>query len=78
WNTTLNASFLKLGYTRLISDQCVYIRRGGSDISIIAVHVDDMTILASSDAHMASIESELSAEFSIKLLGEIRQLLGME
>ena len=78
WNLKLNDSFLKLGYIRLVSDQCVYIRRNGSDIAIVAVHVDDMTILASSDLLMSQIESELDSEFSIKRLGEIRQLLGME
>jgi transposase InsO family protein len=78
WNLQLNDSFLKLGYTRLTSDQCVYIRRAGADMSIIAVHVDDMTILTSSDSLMSRVEAELDAEFTIKKLGAIRQLLGME
>jgi len=78
WNLQLNSSFLKLGFTRLLSDQCVYIRRQNSDITIVAVHVDDMTVLTSSDALMEQVESELNSEFSIKKLGEIRQLLGME
>jgi hypothetical protein len=78
WNLQLNSSFLKLGYTRLISDQCVYIRHHNSDIAIVAVHVDDMTVLTSSPALMEQVESELNSEFSIKKLGEIRQLLGME
>jgi hypothetical protein len=61
WNLQLNSSFLKLGYTRLISDRCVYIRRHNSDIVIVAVHVDDMTVLISSPALMEQVESELNS-----------------
>jgi hypothetical protein len=78
WNLELNKSFVTHGYTRLLSDQCVYLKRDGTDITIIAVHVDDMTILASSSALMAEAEAELETMFNIKKLGEIRQLLGME
>ena len=78
WNLELNSSFVSHGYTRLLSDQCVYIKRNGADITIVAVHVDDMTVLASSPALMAAAESELESMFNIKKLGDIRQLLGME
>ena len=78
WNLQLNSSFLRLGFTRFLSDQCVYVRRNEFGIAIIAVHVDDMTILTSSESLMSQVETELESEFSIKRLGEIRQLLGME
>jgi hypothetical protein len=78
WNIELNKSFLDHSYSRLLSDQCVYIKRNGSDITIIAVHVDDMTILASSPTVMSAAERELESMFDVKKLGEIRQLLGMQ
>ena len=62
WNEKLNATFLKLGYTRLISDQCVYIRKQDQSLSIVAVHVDDMTIFASNDDVMSRIK-EIQEEF---------------
>jgi len=65
-------------YTRLLSDQCVYIKRNNADITIVAVHVDDMIVLASTPALMAAAESELEFMFNIKKLGAVRQLLGME
>jgi len=67
-----------LGFTRLIADQCVYIRRDSSSIAIIAVHVDDMTILASNDLLMAQVKTKLSTKFNVQDLGPVRQILGME
>jgi hypothetical protein len=78
WNLALNTTFLSHGYCRLLSDQCVYIKRNNADITVIAVHVDDMTILASSTALMTVAETDLESMFNVKKLGAIRQLLGME
>lgn len=78
WNLTLDTSFKKLNYTQLISDQCIYIRQNAKEIAIVAVHVDDMSIFASSNELMKTIKNELAAKFSIKKLGKLCQLLGME
>ncbi|KAF5374058.1 hypothetical protein D9757_010721 [Collybiopsis confluens] len=78
WNLTLDSSFKELGFTRLLSDQCVYIRRSQKGIVIVAVHVDDMSIFASSDELMTETEVQLESKFSINKLGPLRQLLGME
>lgn len=67
-----------MGFTRLIADQCVYIRRDEHGIGIIAVHVDDMTILASDDLLMAQIKAELGSKFDVQDLGPVKQILGME
>ena len=78
WNEKLNKAFLKLGYTRLMSDQCVYIRRQDQNLSIVAVHVDDMTIFASNDDIMSEIKKELADIFTITDLGELKQVVGFE
>ena len=78
WNEKLNATFLKLGYTRLISDQCVYIRKQDQSLSIVAVHVDDMTIFASNDDVMSEIKEEFKKNFTITDLGELKQVVGFE
>jgi hypothetical protein len=78
WNKKLNSEFLNLGFTRLIADQCVYIRRNELGIVIIAVHVDDMTILASDDTLMSQAKAELGSKFDVQDLGPVRQILGME
>ena len=53
WNKKLNSEFISLGFTRLIADQCVYIQWNTDGIIIVAIYVDDMTILASSNTLMS-------------------------
>jgi len=48
WNIELNTAFKSLGFIQLIADQCVYVcydPASGSP-TIVAVHVDDMTLCA--------------------------------
>ncbi|KAJ2968982.1 hypothetical protein NUW54_g13069 [Trametes sanguinea] len=78
WNIELDNVFKKLGFTRLTSDQCVYLRVRSGATCIMAVHVDDMTILASSLETTESLKRELSAHFELSDLGPIRQVVGLE
>jgi len=48
WNIELDTAFKSLGFIQLIADQCVYVccdPASGSP-TIVAVHVDDMTLYA--------------------------------
>ena len=67
--------FLKLRYTQLISDQCVYIRKQDQFLSIVAVHIDDMTIFASNDDVMSEIKEEFKENFTITDLGVSKRYL---
>jgi hypothetical protein len=80
WNRTLDSAFKELGFTRLISDQCVYLRRKTptSSPTIVAVHVDDMTLFAQTDAELSRVKGELSSKFTVTDLGELKTILGME
>lgn len=79
WNKTLDAAFKDLGFTRLISDQCVYVRRSsdGSPV-IVSVHVDDMTLFARTDEELAQLKGELRSKFEVTDLGPLTHILGME
>lgn len=61
WNQRFDKELRALGFSRLIGDPCVYIRRSGSQISMLGLHVDDMEFFCSTDAAVP--------EF-IKLLGD--------
>lgn len=78
WNETLDKQFKKIGFQRLLSDRCVYVRCTDSDIIIVAVHVDDMSIYASNRELITRTEDELESAFEITRLGDAKQLLGME
>jgi len=78
WNKKLNSEFISLGFTQLIADQCVYIQRNTDGIVIVAIHVDNMTILASSNTLMSQVKSDLNLKFDTQDLGLVKQILGME
>ena len=71
WNAELDGTFAKLGFTRLLSDQCVYLRTHRSTIWIIAVHVDDMVLLTPSIEITAQLHHELEQHFEVSNLGPI-------
>ncbi|KAJ3007540.1 hypothetical protein NUW54_g3514 [Trametes sanguinea] len=78
WNIALDGAFKSLNFTRLISDQCVYLCTRNSDIALVAVHVDDMTLLTSSPQTTDALKQELAAHFELFNLGPIRQVVGLE
>jgi hypothetical protein len=78
WNKTLDRAFTKLGYTRLFSDQCVYFRIDGDKFTIVAVHVDNMLLLATDHALMDQLKKGLASKFKVSDLGELKLMVGME
>jgi hypothetical protein len=78
WNERLDKQFQKINFTRLLSDQCVYVWHNDSGIIITLVHIDDMTIYASYGNLIMEAEKELEEAFEISRLGDIKQLLGIE
>ncbi|TFY52995.1 hypothetical protein EVJ58_g9697 [Rhodofomes roseus] len=78
WNIKLNDALLSLGFTRLHSDPCVYIRRTKDDrLAIVGVHVDDMALLTDSHEDMKKLKDELNAKFDLKDEGPMRHFLGL-
>lgn len=74
----LATSFGLMGFNRLHSDPCVYTRYTTTDVTIVGVHVDDMTVLASSEGTMSKFKEELAKHYKITDLGVARQIVGME
>ena len=78
WNVKLNNVMVnQLGYHRLAVDHCVYTRSTTEGTSMIAVHVDDMCVAASSPTEMARLKSDLGKCFDLVDLGEVKWLLGI-
>src|SRR5271168_3478908 len=78
WNDELNQSFIGMEYTGLFSDQCVYIRHQEHDLTLAAVHTDDITILGSDIDATKKAKAELGQHFTITDLGEAKQIIGLE
>ena len=65
-------------YTRLFSDQCVYIRHQEHDLVLAAVHTDDITALGLDIDAIKKAKAELGKYFTITDLGEAKQIVGLE
>lgn len=78
WNKTLVDALKKIGFHRLESDKCVFIRFKDGELELIGVHVDDMLIAAPNDDLANQIKAEIETIFNITDLGHMREYLGME
>ena len=65
WNDELNLLFIRMEYSRLFSDQCFYIRHQEHDLTIAAIHTDDITILGSDIDAIKKAKAELGQHFTI-------------
>ena len=68
----LNDFLTMRGYQQLNADHCTYIYTTGHDFTILAVHIDDMAILAPNRQVMDTAKQEISSKFPCKDLEPMR------
>jgi len=78
WNKALDSKLIKFGFSRLISDQCVYINQDGDKISIITVWVDDLLLFTSTDELMTKTKNYIKSEWETTDIGEPTKIVGIE
>lgn len=79
WYAKIDDFFIRdLGMESNPADECVYVRRKGGQILIIALYVDDILIACSSKSILDDMKQQLTARFKMKDLGESRIILGMD
>jgi hypothetical protein len=77
WHAKINGFLVGvLGFSRNVSDECVFVRIQGGLIAIIALYVDDMLIASNDIGILNEIKQGLSQEFEMKDMGEARMCLG--
>jgi hypothetical protein len=77
WNRRLNGAMISLGFQRISVEHSLYSRKRDGHTSLVAVHVDDLCIAASSKSEMAKFKKELACKFEITDLGPIKWILGI-
>ncbi|TFY50793.1 hypothetical protein EVG20_g11324 [Dentipellis fragilis] len=79
WYQKLTWIFVdRLGLVRCQVDQAVFYRRDESSTLIVAVHVDDCTIAATSKELVESFKAKVREFVEVTDLGELHWLLGIE
>jgi hypothetical protein len=80
WNKELDAFIVSLGFTRLISDPCLYTKqsRTGRQI-ILSTYVDDIPSLHAreDETEWGEIKQQFNSKYKIKFLGEAEWLLSL-
>ncbi|MGB9152505.1 MAG: reverse transcriptase domain-containing protein, partial [Alphaproteobacteria bacterium] len=81
WNDALNAFIVSIGFTRLASDTCVYVKRTVSgNMIVISIFVDDIvSAYASVDEREWLVVKKLFlSKYKMKDLGDVSWILGMK
>jgi hypothetical protein len=77
WNQLLNRTITQLGFRRLKSDSCVYVRRVGKLVIMLTLWVDDLLIADNNPAWRLELLDCLMAQFKLSACTELTWLLGM-
>ena len=76
WNRAFHNHMEQIGFRSCSADPCVYIRAENS-VSIVAVYVDDLIILTSTQEEMDSVKADLEEKFRMKDMGLLHYCLGI-
>jgi Reverse transcriptase (RNA-dependent DNA polymerase) len=80
WYQKLSSVFDSLGFKQCAVDQAVYFRAIGTkgDLTVVVVHVDDCSIVATTIRLVEELKAGLRAHFEVTDLGELHWMLGIE
>ncbi|KAK9001076.1 hypothetical protein V6N11_082868 [Hibiscus sabdariffa] len=78
WNLCFNDAIKEFGFIRNEDEPCVYKKISGSIVSFLILYVDDILIIGNDIPTLQSIKTWLSSCFSMKDLGEVAYILGVE
>ena len=78
WYLKFDSFMLENGFTKCQSDHCVYFQRYvTNEFIILSLYVDDMLVAGSSMRKIEELKKLMAKKFSMKDLGEAKQILGM-
>ena len=76
WNKAFRECVENIGFTQGPADPCVFIRKEDT-LTIIAVHVDDLMILAKNISEMERLKDGLKLQFKMKDMGQLHYYVGV-
>jgi hypothetical protein len=78
WNLELNSRLTNIGFRRLKSDPCTYIRESADGTEIITVWVDDLLLFSDHASLMNQLKEQLKSILDVTDLGEPKKIVGIE
>ena len=77
WNIKIHQVLVKLGFTRMEADHCVYRFVNNATIIWLCLYVDDLLLFSNHLPALSAFKRRLAAEFRMKDLGEAKFVLGI-
>ena len=77
WNTVFKQYLEYINSKQSTADPCVFVSTGGPNLTIIAVYVDDLIVIAKTPETMKKIKDSLADRFKMKDLGDLHYCLGI-
>ena len=78
WNTQFNEGVEQMGFRRLLSDSCVYIRWQQNDFQIITVWVDNLLLFTNTEIGMHLTKTQIAQRWHVTNIGKLTQIIGIE
>ncbi|KAI3655721.1 hypothetical protein MP638_001418, partial [Amoeboaphelidium occidentale] len=78
WNIALNTQLERLGFTRLVTDEAIYLKKHEKSIIVITVYVDDMLIFSNNKNSIKSFIQDMKRSFKLKELGQVSYIIGLK
>ncbi|HEV7735827.1 MAG TPA: reverse transcriptase domain-containing protein [Chlamydiales bacterium] len=77
WAKKLHKSMTEEGFTQISVEHSLYIRKSKTGTALVAVHVDDMAVAASTGDEIRQVAHDLNKHFEMVDLGPIKWMLGI-
>ena len=78
WNMAFKEHMKSNNFKPSTADPCIFVRKEKTgEVSIIAVYVDDLIVVAKTDKRMQEIKESLTSKFKMKDLGRLHHCLGI-
>ena len=77
WNTVFKQYMESINFKQCTADPCIFVTDEEADLTINAVYVDDLIVIAKTPETIKKIKESLAARFKMKDLGKLHYCLGI-
>ena len=72
WYLLVTSVLIDFGFTKCVSDPCMYILKRGKDMVMVGVYVDDILIAGNNRSLINEVKGYIEYHFKIKNLGPVK------
>jgi hypothetical protein len=77
WYKNIVKFITELGFRQTVSDNCLFVRKTDSEITLLSLYVDDILIASNKSDVINELKLSFTSRYDMKDLGEVNHYLGM-